>query len=86
MNLTNLQQENGMLSMIKIKHTMVKWMKMAQPLNLKPKSLNQIYDYSDAYILVAGDIEATNGDENTKVAFKNCVPFTKCITLSILIL
>ena len=61
-------------------------MKMAQPLNLKPKSLNQIYDYSDAYILVAGDIEATNGDENTKVAFKNCVPFTKCITLSILIL
>ena len=86
MNLTNLQQENGMLSMIKIKQTMVKWMKMAQPLNLKPKSLNQIYDYSDAYILVAGDIEATNGDENTKVAFKNCVPFTKCITLSILIL
>ena len=85
MNLTNLQQENGMLSMIKIKQTMGKWMKMAQPLNLKPKSLNQIYDYSDAYILVAGDIEATNGDENTKVAFKNCVPFTKCITLSILI-
>ena len=46
---------------------------------------SNLYDYSDAYILVAGDIEATNGDENTKVAFKNCVPFTKCITLSILI-
>ena len=47
---------------------------------------SNLYDYSDAYILVAGDVEATNGDENTKVAFKNCVPFTKCITLSILIL
>ena len=33
---------------------------------------SNLYDYSDAYILVAGDIEATNGDENTKVAFKNC--------------
>ena len=35
-NLQNLQQENGMLSMIKIKQTMVKEMKMVQPLNLKP--------------------------------------------------
>ena len=23
---------------------------------------------------------ATGGDANTKVAFKNCAPFTKCIT------
>ena len=22
----------------------------------------------------------TGGDANTKVAFKNCVPFTKCVT------
>ena len=42
MNLQNLQQENGMLSMIKITQTMVKKMKIVQPLNLKPKSLNQI--------------------------------------------
>ena len=42
MNLENMQQENGMLSMITITQTMVKKMKIVQPLNLKPKSLNQI--------------------------------------------
>ena len=36
--------------------------------------------YSDAYILVTENITATGGNANTKVAFKNCVPFTKCIT------
>ena len=36
--------------------------------------------YSDTYILVTGDITATNGDANTKVAFKDCAPFTKCVT------
>ena len=40
---------------------------------------SNICDYSDAYILVTGDITATSGDANTKVAFKNCVPFTKCV-------
>ena len=24
--------------------------------------------------------KATNGNENTKVAFKNCAPFTRCVT------
>ena len=33
---SKLQQENGMFSMIKITQTMVKEMKMVQPLNLKP--------------------------------------------------
>ena len=32
-------------------------------------------DYSDAYILVNGDINDTGGDANTKVAFKNYAPF-----------
>ena len=32
-------------------------------------------DYSDAYILVAGNITVTGGNTNTKVAFKNCAPF-----------
>ena len=36
--------------------------------------------YSDADIAVTGDITATDGDANTKVAFKNCATFTKCIT------
>ena len=31
--------------------------------------------YSDAYILVTGNINITGGDNNTKVAFKNCAKF-----------
>ena len=30
--------------------------------------------------LVTGDITETCGDANTRVAFENCAPFTKCIT------
>ena len=41
---------------------------------------SNLCDYSDAYILVTGDITATGGDANTKVAFKNYAPFTKCIS------
>ena len=41
---------------------------------------SNLCDYSDAYILVAGDITAGGGDANTKVAFKNCALFTKCMT------
>ena len=36
--------------------------------------------YSDAYILVIGNITATGADANTRVVFQNCVPFTKYIT------
>ena len=41
---------------------------------------SNLCDYSDAYILVTGDITTANGDANTKVVFKNCAPFTKCVT------
>ena len=37
-------------------------------------------DYSDAYILVTGDIKVTNVAADTNVAFKNCAPFTRCVT------
>ena len=37
-------------------------------------------DYSDAYMVVTGDITAIGGDVNTRVAFKNCARFKKCIT------
>ena len=37
-------------------------------------------DYSDPYILVIVNITAAAGDANTRVAFKNCAPFMKCIT------
>ena len=41
---------------------------------------SNLCDYSDAYILVTGDITATGDNADTRVAFKNCAPFTKCIT------
>ena len=41
---------------------------------------SNLCDYSDAHILVKGNITATGGDTNTRVAFKNCASFTKCIT------
>ena len=37
-----------------------------------------LFDYSDAYILVSGNIK--NKAANASVTFKNCAPFTKCIT------
>ena len=37
-------------------------------------------NYNDTYILVKGDIVTTANYIPTQVAFKNCTPFTKCIT------
>ena len=34
-------------------------------------------DYSDAYILVTGNIKVQNGNDDTKIAIKNCHPFTR---------
>ena len=39
----------------------------------------RLCDYNDAYILVKGDIGII-GHQVTQVAFKNCAPYTKCIT------
>ena len=35
-------------------------------------------DYAEAYILVDGTIRATNAVNATRLALKNCAPFTKC--------
>ena len=35
-------------------------------------------DYAEAYILVDGTIRAINAVDATKLALKNCTPFTKC--------
>ena len=52
-----------------------------KPIKFLASSLkSSLYDYSDACILVTGNISVTGGDANTKVTFKNCVPFTKYIT------
>ena len=50
MNLENLQQKNDMLSMIRITQAMD--MKMVQPLNLKPKSVTQIFLIIQTYIFL----------------------------------
>ena len=41
---------------------------------LKPN----LCDYAEAYILIDGTIRATAANANTRLALKNCVPFTKC--------
>ena len=49
---------------------------------------SSLCDYSDAYMLVKGNIAVNNtagagaaaNNTNKKVIFKNCVPFTNCIS------
>ena len=41
---------------------------------LKPN----LCDYAEAYILIDGTIRATNAVNATRLALKNCTPFTKC--------
>ena len=51
------------------------------PIKFLTKSIeSSLCDYSDAYILVTENINVTGGDNNRKVAFKNCAPFKKCRT------
>ena len=40
---------------------------------------SSLCDYSDAYILVKGNITVKSAPQ-TQASFKNCAPFTKCIT------
>ena len=41
---------------------------------LKPN----LCDYAEAYILIDGAIRAVAANANTRLALKNCAPFTKC--------
>ena len=41
---------------------------------------SSLCDYSDAYILVTGNITATPDNDVTQVVFKNCAPLEKCST------
>ena len=41
---------------------------------LKPN----LCDYAEAYIFFDGTIRGTGGNNNTRLALKNCAPFTKC--------
>ena len=50
--------------------------------------ISSLCDYSDAYILVKGNISVNNtadanadaNNANKKAIFKNCAPFTNCIS------
>ena len=43
-----------------------------EPIKFLTKSLeSSLCDYSDAYVLVTGNIAVVGADNNTKVAFKN---------------
>ena len=51
------------------------------PIKFLASSLESSFcDYSDAYILVTGNITATPNNAATLVVFKNCAPFEKCRT------
>ena len=51
------------------------------PIKFLTSSLeSNLCDYSDAYILVTGNITATPNNAATQVVFKNCVAFEKCRT------
>ena len=81
MNLENLQQETGMLSMIRIIQTICEGNEDNTTIKFETKVIkSNLWDFSDAYSPVTGNITAIGGDANTRVAFKNCAPFTKCIT------
>ena len=41
---------------------------------LKPN----LCDYTEVYILIDGTIRAATANANTRLALKNCAPFTKC--------
>ena len=51
------------------------------PIKFLTNSLeSSLCDYSDAYILVTGNITATPNNAVTQVVFKNCAPFKNCRT------
>ena len=51
------------------------------PIKFLTSSLkSNLCDYSDAYILVTGNINVTGGNANEKAVFKNCAPFRECRT------
>ena len=51
------------------------------PIKFLTRSLgSSLCDYSDAYVLVTGNIAVVRVNNNTKVSFINCALFRKCRT------
>ena len=75
MKIQNLQQKNG------ISQTLNPNYSKDEEIKILTRSIeSRLCDYSDAYILVTGDIAATLNNAATQVVFKNCAPFEKCRT------
>ena len=54
--------------------------KQGDTINFETETIkSSLFDYSDAFILVTGNITVA-ADDNTDVAFKNCAPFSTCTT------
>ena len=54
--------------------------KQGDSIKFEPKTIkSSLCDYSDAFILVTGDI-TVNAVKNTNVVFTNCAPFSTCTT------
>ena len=59
---------------------MEKDIEMVQALHLRQKNIkSSLCDYSDAYILVRGNITAINDEENIDIALKFALHLSKCI-------
>ena len=72
----DLKQESGILLMITIMEIIVKVMMTQKKFDteiVRPF----LCDYSDAYILVTGNIKVQNGNDATRVAINNCHPITR---------
>ena len=77
MNVQNLQQKNGTLLTVNQKGNY----SHGKPIKFLTSSLkSSLCDYSDADVLVTGNIAVVGADDNTKVAIKNRAPFRKCKT------
>ena len=81
MNFQNLQQENGTLLMIKLMDNNDRGSENDSTIKFETKVIKPSHcDYSDAYILVTGDIKVIAVAADTNIAFKNCAPSTRYIT------
>ena len=78
--LQNLRQENCILSMIKITDYGER-NKSGTTIKFETKVIkSSLCGYSDAYIVVTGNMTATGGNGDTRVGFKQIAPLMKCKT------